>query len=460
MIQSSLRIFRIPELRNRIFLTLTLLLACRLGTFISVPGINTELALTYFKSKLGIGQNLFQLVDVFSGGAFAQMTIAALGVMPYISASIIMQLMVAVMPSLQREVKENAEHGKRKLGRLTRMVTLALALFQSCLFARYALMMNLDFPGIVSSQITQVTLFGVPWLFYMTVMITMATGTLLLMWVGEQITEHGIGNGMSLIIAVNILSSIPSTLWRMIGQLNLDAQEAGQLSIITFILLIAIFVAVTMGVIQLSQGQRKIAIQYSRRMTGHGAMTQPIGSSFLPLKVNFANVIPVIFASTLLMFPATIGQFISRENFVSSIASSLSPGSPIHSVIYVILIIFFSFFWTATQFNPNQIASDMKKNGAFIAGVKQGKATQDYLSAAMNRITFIGAISLAVIAILPVLLSKWLGVDQGISHFFGGTSLLIMVGVILDTTKQVESHLMMKRYEGFIRKSRPRLHKS
>lgn len=460
MFESALRIFKIAELRTRILVTVALLLACRLGTFISVPGINAELALNYFKSRLGVGQSLFQLIDVFSGGAFAQMTIAALGVMPYISASIIMQLMLAVIPSLQREVKENAEYGRRKMGRLTRMVTLGLALFQSGLFARYALMMDRDFPGIVNSQVAEMTLFGFPWVFYLTVMVTMATGTLLLMWVGEQITERGIGNGMSLIIAVNILSSIPSTLWRMVGQLNLDVQEAGQLSLTTFILLIAIFAAVTMGVIQLSQAQRKILVQYSRRMTGGGTVAQQAANSFLPLKVNFAGVIPVIFASTLLMFPATIGQFISQEHFVSSLARQLSPGSTLHSILYVLLIIFFSYFWTATQFNPHQIASDMKKNGAFIAGIKQGKATQDYLSAAMSRITFMGAVSLALIAIFPVLLSKWLGVDQGISHFFGGTSLLIMVGVILDTMKQVESHLMMKRYEGFMRKSRPRLMKS
>lgn len=460
MLESILRVFRIPELRTKILFTALLLVACRVGTFISVPGIDAEMALQYFKTHLGLGQSLFQLVDVFSGGAFAQMTIAALGVMPYISASIIMQLMVAVMPSLQREIKENAEYGKRKMGRWTRLMTLALALFQSGLFARYALMMDRDFPGIVSPQVLDMTFMGLPWVFYLTVMTTMATGTLLLMWVGEQITERGIGNGMSLIISVNILSSIPSTLWRMVGQLNLDSQEPGQLSLTSFVLLMAIFVAVTAAVIQLSQAQRKIAIQYSRRVSSAGQMSMQTGSSFLPLKLNFAGVIPVIFASTLLMFPATIGQFLSKDSFLSSAASMLSPGSWLHSLFYVVLIIFFSYFWTATQFNPEQIASDMKKSGAFIAGIRQGKATQDYLSHAMSKITLMGALSLAAIAIFPTVLSRLLSVDQGISHFFGGTSLLIMVGVILDTMKQVESHMMMKRYEGFMRRSRPKLFKS
>lgn len=460
MFESLLRAFRIPELRARIVFTLLLLAACRVGTFIPVPGVDGELALAYFKSRLGIGQSLFQLIDIFSGGAFAQMTVAALGVMPYISASIIMQLMVAVVPSLQREIKENAEYGRRKLGRLTRLVTLALALFQSGLFARYAMMMDRDFPGIVNPQIMSMTILGFPWVFYLTIMVTMATGTLLLMWVGEQVTEKGIGNGMSLIITVNILSSVPSTLWRMVSQLNLETQEAGDLSMTTFALLIVIFGAVTMGVIQLSQGQRKIPIQYSHRTSQSGAMSTQMGSSFLPLKVNFAGVIPVIFASTLLMFPATVGQFMSQDHFLGSVARSLSPGTWIYSLLYVTLIIFFSYFWTAMQFNPQQIASDMKKNGAFIAGIRQGKATQDYLTNAMGRITFMGAMALAVIAIFPVILSKWLSVDQGISHFFGGTSLLIMVGVILDTAKQVESHLMMKRYEGFMRKNRPHLSRS
>lgn len=457
MFQTLWRAFQIPDLKNKILLTLLLLAACRVGAFIPVPGIDGELALDYFRSRLGLGQSLFQLIDVFSGGAFAQMTVAALGVMPYISASIIMQLMIAVIPSLQREVKENAEYGRRKVGRWTRLLTLALALFQSCLFARYALMMDHDFPGIVNAQVLSITAFGFPWVFYFTVMTTMATGTLLLMWVGEYITEKGIGNGMSLIITVNILSSVPSTLARMIGQLNLESQEPGQLSLTTFVLLLVIFAAVTMAVIQLSQAQRKINVQYSRRTSGPGMQMQ-VGSSFLPLKVNFAGVIPIIFASTVLMFPATVGQFISQDHFVGSIARMLSPGTWLYSVFYVTLIVLFSYYWTATQFNPQQIASDMKKNGAFIAGIRQGKATQEYLASAMGRITFMGAIALAAVAIFPAILSKWLGVDQGISHFFGGTSLLIMVGVILDTMKQVESHLMMKRYEGFMKRGRsPRI---
>ncbi len=451
MIAGLLRIFSVSDLRSKIFFTLLMLIACRVGSFIPVPGINGEAAVTLFKQATGGSQNLFQLMDVFSGGAFAQMTIFALGVMPYISASIIMQLVVALVPSLQREMKENPDLGRRKLGRWIRFVTVALAFFQSGLFGKYAMGLNANSPGIIVGEIFHVRAFGIPWLFYLVVMVTMTAGTMLLMWIGEQITEKGIGNGTSLIITVGILSSFPMTLGSILRKLNLDSQEPGQMTFASLLILIGVFVMIIVGTILIIQGQRKIPLQYARRIVGRQEVQG--GSAHIPLKLNYAGVIPVIFASSLLMFPATIGQFLGSMSWLGRVANAISPGSGIYSVLYVLLIIFFTYFWTATQFHPEQIASDMKKNGAFIPGLRQGKPTQEFLEATMNRITFSGAIFLAFIAVLPTLVGKILKVDASISYFFGGTSLLILVGVVLDTIKQVESHMLMKRYEGFMKRS-------
>jgi preprotein translocase subunit SecY len=454
MIEGVKRILSIPELRVKILFTLLMLAVCRIGAYIPVPGINGDAAVQLFRSATGGGQNLFQLMDVFSGGAFAQMTIIALGVMPYISASIIMQLVVALVPSMQREIRENADVGRRKLGKYIRFVTVGLAFFQAGLFGKYAVQLNAGSPGIIVNEIIDVQAFGIPWLFYLIVMATMTAGTILLMWIGEQITERGIGNGISLIITIGILSSLPGTLGSVIRQLNLDSQEPGQLSFSSLVVLSGVFVLIIIGTILIIQGQRKIPLQYARRVVGRHEVQG--GNAFIPLKINYAGVIPVIFASALLMFPATIGQFAGRGSWIGQAANWISPGSGGYMIFYVLLIIFFTYFWTATQFHPEQIASDMKKNGAFIPGIRQGKPTQDYLEATMNRITFAGALFLALIAILPSIVGRLLSVDATITYFFGGTSLLILVGVVLDTSKQIESHLLMKRYEGFMKRGRLR----
>ncbi len=455
MIEGIRRLFSVPELKGKIIFTLLVLAVCRIGAYVPVPGINGAVAIELFKSVTGGGQNLFQLMDVFSGGAFAQMTVLALGVMPYISASIIMQLMMALVPSLQREIKENSETGKRKLSKWIRLSTIALAFFQSGLYAKYAYHLNLSNPGIIVQGISDQLIFGVPLLFYMIVMFTMTAGTVLLMWLGEQISERGIGNGISLILTIGILSSVPRTLGSIIRQLNIDSQEPGQLSFSSLIVLCGLFVLIIVGTILIIQGQRKIPLQYARRVVGRHEV-QGSGSAYIPLKINYAGVIPVIFASSLLMFPATIVQFIGGGSWFSGAVNSLSPGSTLYTILYVLLILFFTYFWTATQFHPEQIASDMKKNGAFIPGIRQGKPTQSYLDATMSRITFAGAVFLALIAILPTVIGKILSVDQSITYFFGGTSLLILVGVVLDTTKQIESHLLMKRYDGFMKRGRVR----
>jgi preprotein translocase subunit SecY len=454
MFDALRHIAQISELKKRIFLTLALLAVCRIGVFIPVPGINGELALAYFRQVTGGGQNLLQLVDIFSGGAFAQMTVMALSVVPYISASIIMQLMMALMPNLQREVRENPDSGRRKINKYTRVLTLGLAVIQSSLFARFALQMNMSTPGIILPEMIQTQLFGLPVLFFLVMVVTMTTGTLFLMWIGEQITEKGIGNGMSLIITLGIISSLPSTVGSVIKQLNLDSQQPGQLTFSSLLLLFAVFVMVIIATILIIQGVRKIPVQYARRIVGRREMQG--GGSHVPLKINYAGVIPVIFASSLLMFPGTLAQFMSNGSFLSGVVTALSPGSWVYTFFFVLLILFFTYFWTATQFHPEQIASDMKKNGAFIPGIRQGKPTQDYLESTMNRITLIGALFLSLIAILPTLVGKFLHVDPRISYFFGGTALLILVGVVLDTMKQIESHLLMKRYEGFMKKGKRR----
>ncbi len=450
MLSALRRVMQIPELKSKILFTLLMLAVCRVGGFIPVPGINGEIAVSFFRNATGGSQNLFQLVDIFSGGAFSQMTVIALGVIPYISASIIMQLLVALIPAMQRELRENSETGKRKMIKMTRLLTVALSFLQSAVFARYAMQINISHPGIVAGELLDIQAFGMPWLFYMIVICTMTTGTVFLMWVGEQITEKGIGNGMSLIITIGILSSLPTALGLIFQQLNLDSQEPGQMNFTTILVLMGVFVAVTIATIMIIQGNRRIPLQYARRVVGRKEVQG--GSSYIPLKVNYAGVIPVIFASSLLMFPATIGQFVGVGNWIGQAASMISPGSALYMTLYVFLIIFFTYFWTATQFRPDQIASDMKKNGAFIPGIRQGRPTQEYLEATMNRITLIGAVFLALIAILPSIVGKLLGVPQTISYFFGGTALLILVGVVLDTMKQIESHLLMKRYEGFMKR--------
>jgi preprotein translocase subunit SecY len=448
MIEKIRNILKVKELKEKIIFTLLMLLVCRIGAYITVPGINGELILQSFRAAVGGGQNLFQLVDVFTGGAFAKMTIVALGVMPYITASIIIQLLMASIPSLQREIKETGDIGKRKLGRYTRLFTLAIALFQSTLYAKQALGFNLATPGVVFSEFTSITAFGFPWLFYLVTVISMTTGTLFLMWIGEQITEKGIGNGISMIISLGILSSLPSSLGSIISGLNIESQQAGQLTLTSLIVLSALFVAIIVGTIMIIQGVRKIPIQYARRgIDNSGTQTK---SPFIPLKINFAGVIPVIFASTFLMFPATIGSLMKGSVWISKITSYIAPGSTGYIILFVSLIILFTFVWTSMQFRPDQIASEMKKSGAFIPGVRQGKPTEEYIEHSMTKITCIGAFFLAFIAILPTIVSKLLSIDPTISQFFGGTSILILVGVILDTSKQVESHLIMQKYDGFM----------
>lgn len=453
MLTTFKRINQVPELKSKILNTLLLLIVVRLGAYVPVPGINADAALSYFKFSSKGGQNLLQMLDLFSGGAFGQMTVIALSIMPYITASIVIQLLMALVPSFQKDIKENQEAGKKKISKWTRLLATGLSVFQSLMLARYALQMNSAHPGIVIEQLNALRVFGIPLLFYTLVVMTMTTGTLFLIWIGEQITDKGIGNGISLIIALGIVSQIPSAIGLIIKQLNLGSQTSGQMSLTSIVLLGVVFVSVIIGTILVIQGQKKVPLQYARRLTN--ASESSMGSSHLPLKINYAGVIPVIFASSLLMFPATIAQLFGSSfkiEWISKLAQSLYPGTPIYTALFVTLIFFFTFFWTSTQFKPDQIASDMKRSGAFIPGIRQGKPTEQYLESTMNKITLIGSIFLVLIAILPSLVSKFLRVDMTIGHFFGGTSLLILVGVILDTMQQVDSQLIMKKYDGLMQR--------
>lgn len=459
MFEKLKSIFGLSELKNKITFTFLMLVICRLAAYISVPGINTEEAVRLFRSIVGGSQNLFQMVDIFSGGAFSKMTIVALGVMPYITASIVMQMVLVLVPTVQREVKENPEAGKRKIGKWTRYLTVLLALFQSTVYAKYVAHLNTVNPGIIASELMSWTIAGIPVLFYIVFNVALLAGTMTLMWIGDQITEKGIGNGTSLIITLGIVSSLPKTMMSLFNQLNLESQDAGQLSFTSLVVLALLFVTIVMGTLYVIQGQRKIHLQYARRGLDRTEGLSPSQAAYIPLKINYAGVLPVIFASTLLMFPATVGQFFPDIAWVKKAIHWLTPGLSVYNCLYVVLIAVFTFVWTATQFRPDQIASDLKRNGAFIPGVRQGKPTQDYLQTTMNRITVIGALFLSLIAVLPTIVGKFLHVDATITYFFGGTSLLILVGVVLDTLKQIDSHLLMKRYDGLMsrRKVRTRM---
>ena len=439
MLSAFLNIFKIPDLRKRVILTLLLLIACRIGTWIPTPGVNGDKLMEVMSSKSGI----FGLLTMFSGGAFSKASVFTLGIMPYISASIIIQLLTAVVPSLERLVKEGGEEGRKKITQYTRYGTVLLCLVQGFMMTRMIESMNNTAPGIVLDP-------GMS--FRLIAMITFTTGTMFLMWVGEQITQRGIGNGISLIITINIISRLPlamATGWANLSLLNPKNQL---LKPEMLIVLLALIVFVVASIILITQGQRKIPVQYAKRVVGRRVYTGQ--SSYIPLRINYAGVIPVIFASALLSFPQTFGQNVP---IISWMANKIAPGSIGYLLCKILLIIFFTYFWTATQFDPGKMANDMKKNGAFVPGIRPGKPTAMFFERTMNRLTISGALFLAFIAVLPQLIASNIsGVDYNMASFAGGTGLLIIVGVMLDTMRTIESHLMMRHYDGFLKKGKLR----
>lgn len=458
MISAFTNIFRIPELRSRILFSFALLVVVRIGAFITCPGVNASVLQHWFDTQLNsqAGGSVAALFNIFSGGSLENCAVFSLGVMPYISASIMMQLLTAVVPTLGKLARE--EGGRQKISQLTRYATIGL-----CLFQGYLLALSFENPGqspILNGIDRTIAELGMPlvsapgFAFRLIVVITLTAGTMFLMWLGDQITDRGIGNGMSLIISVGILSRFPAGLIQAWKTFVSSDKGAGQLSPMILVLLVVFLFAVIAGVICLTQGQRRISVQYAKRVVGrkvYGGQTQ-----YMPLKVNYAGVMPIIFAQALLVFPSTIALMAFRESTaVQKFANLLSQGFW-HYALYAGLIFFFSYFWVATQFQPQQIADDLKKYGGYVPGVRPGLDTAKFLDTVMTRLTFAGAVFLLVIAILPQMLTKQLHVPDVTAQFFGGTSLLIVVGVVLDTMRQVETHLIQRNYDGFLKKGRIR----
>jgi preprotein translocase subunit SecY len=422
-------ITKIPELRSRILFTLGVLAVFRLAAHIPTPGINGgELS----KFLLERGGAIMGFLDIFSGGALSRVTIVALGIMPYISASIILQLMTVVIPTLGQLAKEG-EAGRRLITQYTRYLTVGIAAIQSTGIA-------FGLEGMNQGRFVMEP----GWPFRLMTIITLVGGTAFLMWLGEQITERGIGNGISLIIFSGIVAGMPR------GIINTYTLfETGQLNILMVIALLFMMAAVVAAIVFLESGRRKLAVQYARRVVGNRVYGGQ--STHIPLKVNTAGVIPPIFASSLIAFPATIAGFFAVP-WVQSIATSLSPGQLLYTIVYVSLIVFFAFFYTAVILNPADIAENMKKSGGFIPGIRPGQRTTDYIYYVLTRITFAGGIYLAIVCVIPELLIY----QMKLPFYFGGTSLLIVVGVGLDTAQQIETHMIQRNYEGFLRRGKVR----
>jgi preprotein translocase subunit SecY len=460
MVSAFLNSVKIPELRRRILFTLAVIVIVRLGAAITTPGVNQAVLQEWFRTALteGSGGGVAALFNLFSGGALENCAVFSLGIMPYISASIMMQLLTAVIPRLGRLAREDG--GRQKIMQYTRYATLVL-----CVFQGYLLAISFEHPESYSTLLSGIPetiaklgipLVGNPGLpFRLLTVLSLTTGTLFLMWLGDQITERGIGNGISLIITVGIVAQLPAALaqaWKTF--VPSAATGTSQVNPAILVLMVAFLLFVIAAVIAVTQGVRKITVQYAKRVVGrkmYGGQTQ-----YMPLKVNYAGVMPIIFAWALLLFPTTIVSVAFKNSpTAAAIAGALNDGW-LHYVVLAAMIFFFSYFWVATQFQPAQIADDLKKYGGYIPGVRPGKPTADFLDYTMTRLTFAGAFFLTLIAVLPQLLSSGLNVPQITAQFFGGTSLLIIVGVMLDTMRQVETHLIQRHYDGFLRKGRIR----
>ncbi|MBI4824174.1 MAG: preprotein translocase subunit SecY [Nitrospirae bacterium] len=429
VIGSFQNIFKIAELKSRVLFTLALLAVYRIGAHIPTPGINGEELSKFLSEKGGAIMSFF---DMFSGGALSRVTIFALGIMPYISASIIFQLLTVVIPAIGKLAKEG-EAGRKKIVKYTRYGTVVISAIQS-----FGISVGLE--GMAEGAFIQ----SPGWSFRLMTMITLTSGTAFIMWLGEQITERGIGNGISLIIFAGIVASIPNALISTVRLVR-----AGELSLFFLLFVIAMMVAVVGIIIYIERGQRKVPVQYAKRVVGRKVYGGQ--STHLPLKINTSGVIPPIFASSIIMFPATIAGFITVP-WVQAVARQLSPGTVFYTALYVGMIFFFAYFYTAVVFNPVDVADNLKKYGGFIPGIRPGQKTSEYIYKVLTRLTFVGAIYLAVVCILPEIMIRRFGVP----FYFGGTSLLIVVGVALDTISQIESHLVTRSYEGFLRKGRVR----
>ena len=423
-------IFKIPELKKRIFFTLALLIVYRVGVHVPTPGIDSTALASFFAGKKG---TLLGLFDMFSGGALERLSVFALGIMPYISASIILQLLTVTIPHLERLSKEG-EQGRKKITQYTRYGTILLSVIQG--FGISIGLESMSSPG------------GAPvvihpgWEFRIMTVMTLTAGTAFIMWLGEQITERGIGNGISLIIFAGIIVRMPNAIGNTFRLLS-----TGEMGIFSVLILLVLMILVVAFIIYMEQGQRRIPVQYAKRVVGRKMYGGQ--STHLPLKVNTSGVIPPIFASSIIMFPATIASFITIP-WMQSLASAVRPGNIVYELLYVGFIFFFCYFYTAVTFNPADVADNMKKQGGYIPGIRPGKRTADHIDRVLTRITLGGAIYVSAVCVLPsVLITKF-----NVPFYFGGTALLIVVGVAIDTIQQIESHLLTRHYEGFLKKKR------
>lgn len=454
MISAFANTMKVPELRSRILFTLAMIVIVRLGVHLPLPGVDVEALNNYLATMSQDGDSplgsLGAILTIFSGGGLQQCGIFALGIMPYISASIMTQLMGAVIPSWQKMLRE--EGGRQKMTKYTRILAIAIAIVQG-----YLLTTSLRNPEAIGLSGCPNLVMHDTWVFVVNTVFIIVTGTMFLMWIGDQITERGVGNGISLIISVNIIHALPGAFaiaWKRCVMNGTEINPLGSLFMVALILFMVIVVAL---VVTISQAQRRITVQQAKRMVGHGKMMNG-GFQYLPLKLNYSGVMPVIFATAILALPMLlVRQVFPGDSVVSTIVqTSLSTSSIWYYLISAAMIYFFSYFWVATMFHPQQISEDMKRSGSYIPGVRPGPATAAFLDQTMSRLTFAGSLFLTLIYFLPCLLHVWGGLDMLVTQFFGGTSLLILVGVLLDMMRQIEATLLQKNYDGFMKKGRLR----
>jgi preprotein translocase subunit SecY len=448
MFSAFINSWKIPELRRRILFTLGIVAIARVGANIPCPGVDpTELNAYMEQVQSQVGGSILGLANLLTGGALQQCAVFALGVMPYISASIIMMLLTAVVPALER-LKQEGESGRARLIQYSRYLTVGLCVIQGWLLAKAFEQPERLFPGFRGVLVAEPGL-G----FELLTVLTITSGTILLMWLGEQITERGIGNGVSIIITVGIVDRLPAAVaqaWRLFFP---GPGVESPFNVLHALLLVVMALAVIAGIIAVTQAQRKIPVQYAQRVVGRKMMGG--GQTFMPLRINYSGVMPIIFAQAILLFPAKLFQMLQAPVF-QKLSRALTEGEVLYLTLYGLMILFFSYFWVATQFNPLQIADDLKKYGGYVPGIRPGKPTAEFLDHVMTRITLAGAVFLTIIAVIPYILSHNFRLPYLVASFFGGTSMLITVGVLLDTMRQVEAHLVMRHYDGFLRKGRLR----
>jgi len=445
MLSALTNSFKIPDLKRRLIITGVLIAIYRIGCYVPTAGIDGAALAKFFKTQ---GETLFGIINMFSGGAMERLTIFALGIMPYISASIILQLLTAVIPALEKLSKEGRA-GYEKINQYTRCGTVLLSVIQSFFIALWLENLGRSITGINIPPIVM----HPGWGFRILTVLTLATGTIFIMWLGEQIQERGIGNGISLVITAGIISRIPAAIHQLFVLLSPASSARRQIQPFTLLIMAALLVGVVFAVILVTQGQRKIPVQYARRIVGRKIFGGQ--STYIPLKVDTSGVIAIIFAQSIILFPATLASFIPNPVF-QRWAQGLGRGHFLYTIVYALLIIFFCYFYTAIVFNPLDMSENMKKYGGFIPGVRPGTSTAEFLDYIMTRVTLAGAIFIAFIAIFPDFIMAWLKIPYLVASFFGGTGILIVVGVMLDTIKQIESHLLMHHYEGFIKAGRIR----